>query len=47
MGEVTSLPLPRWPLLVKNALLHAVGLERLALIEVRSALEHSRDPRSR
>jgi putative transposase len=48
MGEVTSLPLPRgWPLLVKSALLHAVGLERLALTEVRSALEHSLDPRAR
>ena len=43
-----SIPLPRrWPRLVKHGLLSAVALERLALSEVRSGFEHSRDPRTR
>jgi hypothetical protein len=43
-----SIPLLRgWPRLVKQALLSAIGLQRLALAEVRSGLEHSPDPRAR
>jgi transposase InsO family protein len=47
MPKAPSIPLPRrWPRLVKSALLHAIGLERLALAEVRAGFENSPDPRA-
>ena len=43
----SALPLPRdWERHVKRALAAAVGLERLALLEVRAGFEHSPDPRA-
>ena len=43
----SPLPLPRdWKRHVKRALAVAVGLERLALLEVRAGFEHSADPRA-
>lgn len=40
-----TIPLPRrWPRLAKQALLAAVGLERLALLEVRAGFDDSPDP---
>jgi len=46
--ERLSLPLPRrWHPLTLRALAAAVGLERLALAQVRADLEHSPDPRAR
>jgi transposase InsO family protein len=47
MSKALSIPLPRgWPRRVKAALLHAVGLERLALLDVRASFENSPDPRA-
>jgi putative transposase len=47
MNAPLTLPLPRdWKRHVKHALAVAVGLERLALLEVRSGFEHSPDPRA-
>jgi transposase InsO family protein len=47
MAKKLSIPLPRgWPRFVKRALLAAVGLERLALLDVRSGFENSPDPRA-
>lgn len=37
---------PDWRRLVMQALLHAIGLERLALSHVRAGFEHSSDPRA-
>jgi hypothetical protein len=48
MGNFRFTPLPRdWKGAVKQALLHAVGLERLALAEVRAGYDRSSDPRTR
>jgi MYXO-CTERM domain-containing protein len=42
-----SISLPRgWPRCVTRALLHVVGLERIALAEVRAGLENSQDARA-
>jgi len=47
MAPSFSIPLPRgWRGWVKQALLHAVGLERLALAEVRAGFESGLDPRA-
>jgi hypothetical protein len=47
MNAPLALPLPRdWQRHVKRALAVAVGLERLALLEVRAGFEHSLDPRA-
>ncbi len=48
MSKPLPIPLPRhWPSRIKTALLHAVGLERLALLGARAGFESSPDPRAR
>jgi hypothetical protein len=42
MAKASFIPLPReWPRIVKSRLLHALGLERMALAEVRAGFESS------
>src|SRR5262245_14855507 len=48
MSKLLSIPVPKdWKSVVKRALLCAVGLERLALAEVRAGFEQALDPRAR
>ncbi|HKY41322.1 MAG TPA: DDE-type integrase/transposase/recombinase [Polyangiaceae bacterium] len=48
MPGIHFIPLPRdWKRRIKSALLCAIGLERLALAEVRAGFEHSSDPRAK
>jgi transposase-like protein len=48
MAKALSIPLPRgWSRIVKSGLLHAIGLERLALMEMRAGFDSSADPRAR
>mgnify|MGYP001587246088 CR=1 FL=1 len=48
MAKTLSLALPRdWTKRVQSAFLHAVGIERLALTEVRAGFDNSPDPRVR
>jgi len=47
MAKALCIPLPRgWPRSVVRGLLHAIGLERLALLDVRSGFDVSPDPRA-